>query len=499
VAEKGETFSERLRSGYDPLYVETVHAKKFHEHSKYTFDYLLDTHQAWITMLAEERIVPRASAAAVCQALNRLRGLGPEALLPYIPEHQDVYFHMEKWLVKQVGSEHSGYLALGRTRPEPLTRMVLREKLIGAIEASLTLRQKLLDTSEVNIHTVMTGYTHSQPAQATTFGHYLMAVHDPIAEDTRHLEDAYWNVNRNTLGCGAMVGTSFPINRQRIADLLGFDGLIENAHACVASNDFLVVCGTAVVDTMVTISRSAQDINEWCSHEVGMTLSAPQFSDFSSMMPQKYNPAIFERLRFYSSMTVAQAQALPIGLIKSHYADATDISHSMGPAISVLEEATKWMRLYGEVVRTVTLNKERMLHMAQRNFCTISKLTDDVYRRTGLPYRTVHGIVANVVNQALEAGLDATGITAEMVNNAGVKYAGKPVGMTQEEVRHSLDPIAFVESHNVVGGPAPKEVSRMIAAGRQSLAAARERLAQRRARLEEGKRRLEQAVADISR
>mgnify|MGYP005844043595 CR=1 FL=1 len=499
MTEQGETFSERLRTGYDPLYVETVHAKKFEEHSKYTFHPLIKTHMAWITMLAEQGIVPRASAKKVCQALKELGEKGPEALLPYIPEHQDVYFHMEKYLVRQIGQEHVGYLALGRTRPEPLTRMALRENLLRALEASLTLRQKLLDTAERNVQTVMTGYTHSQPAQATTFGHYLMAVHDPIAEDTRHLEDAYWNINRCTMGCGAMVGTSFSIDRQRVADLLGFDGLIENTHACVASNDYLVICGTAVTDTMVTISRCAQDINEWCSYEVGMTLSAPQFSDFSSMMPQKYNPAVFERLRFFPSLTIAHAQALPIGLIKSHYADAVDISHSMDPALTVLEEATKWMLLFGEVVSTATLNKERMLQMAQRNFCTISMLTDEIYRRTALPYRTVHGIVSNVVNQALAAGVDALGITAEMVDKAAQKYVGKPIEMSQSDVARCLDPVAFMESHAVVGGPAPKEVRRMIAARREELAAARERLAARRARLEKGNRLLEEAVAAIGR
>lgn len=496
MTEQG-TFSERLRVGYDPLYVETVHAKKFEDHIKYFFYPLLKVHKAWITMLAERDIVPRKSAAEVCKAIIDLERIGPEVLRPYIPEHQDVYFHTEKYLTRQIGQEHVGNLALGRTRPEPIARMVFREKLLSTIEASLTLREQLLEVAEANAETVMTGYTHSQPAQATTFGHYLMAVHDPIAEDTRLLEDAYWNVNRCTMGCGAMAGTSFPISRERVAELLGFDGIIENTHACVSSNDFVIVCGTAVVDTMVTISRVAQDLNEWCSWESGMMGSAPQFSDYSSLMPQKYNPAVFERLRFFPSQVISAAHALPIGLLKSHYADAVDISHSWTPTVNLLEDAGKFMRLFGAVVSTVILDKERMLKLARENFCTITELADEVYRHTGLPYRTAHGIASNVVNQALEAGLGPSGITVEMVDRAGQKYAGKPVGMSQEEIDRALDPVAFVESHSVVGGPAPKEVRRMIAARRKDLADTRERLAARRTRLEEGMRKLDEGVAAI--
>ena len=489
--------SERVQETIDPLYSATMYAKQFDVHLPLFFQPLIRTHLAWICMLAEQSIVPRDHAVVVCKALRELAEKDPDVLRPFVPDHQEVHMHMEKYLVKRIGQEYAGHLILGRTRPEPLARLAIREKLLNTMEANLALRQQLLDTAERNVESVMIGYTHSQPAQATTFGHYLMGVHDPTAEDLQDLEDAYDNVNRCTLGSGALAGTSFPIDRQRVAALLGFDGIIENTLACVGSNDFQVAAANAVVDTMVTISRVSQDLNEWCTFEAQMMLTAQPFSGISSMMPQKYNTSIFEKLRFHTHQAVLTAQSVATLQMKCHYTDASDVLYAMYPVFEVLDQASDLMRLFGSVVETMKLNKERMLQLAARSFCTSTELSSEIFRRTGMPYRTAHGIVANVVNQALAKGVDATGVTVEMVDSAAVKYTGKPLGMTQEEIMACLDPVAFVRSHAVVGGPAPREVLRAIGVRRRELAEARQRLARRREKLEEAQRHLDEAVANV--
>jgi len=448
------TISERVPVGYDPLYVETHYAKQFEEHLSYFFHPLLATHMAWAAMLAERDIIPRQSAAEICQALQDLQKEKPDVLRPYVSAHSDVYVHVEKYLVERLGEDHVGHLAMARTRPEPIGRMAMRERLMKVIDASLTLRQNILDTAERHVDAVMPGYTHSQPAQPTTFGHYLMGTYDPLEEDTKSMEDAYDNVNRCTLGCGALAGTAFPIDRYRVAELLGFRDIFENTYACVSSNDYHVVSANSVVDTLVTLSRMAQDFNEWCSYEVRMVLTAPQFSDVSSMMPQKYNPGVLEITRFHSGYGVSLAQNVANILMKSHYADVRECDQAWQPTFTALDNAADVMRLFGAAIDTIIVHKERMLELAGSGFQTVSELADEIYRQTGLPYRTAHGVVARVVNKAMDRGLEAGDITSEMVDEAAEEVIGRPLRMSQEDIARCVDPVAFVESHDVVGGPA---------------------------------------------
>lgn len=491
------TISERVPVGYDPLYIETHHKRAFKAQQKSSFYPLIKVHLAWIIMLAEQEILPADSAAKLCKVLLELQTKTPDILLPFVPEWSDVYVHMEKYLVEQLGEEHVGHLALARTRPEPIARMNLRDKLLRVIDASLALRQNLLDTAERNVDAVMPGYTHSQPAQPTTFGHYLMGVYDPVEEDSKYVEDAYDNVNRCTLGCGALAGTAFPIDRQRVADLLGFDGVYVNTFACVGSNDLFVASANAVVDTMVTLSRVAQDLNEWCAYELRMMLTAPQFSDVSSMMPQKYNPSVLELTRFHTAHTLGLTQDVANILMKSHYGDVREVDQVWYPTFEALDNAADTMRLFGAALDTMTIYKDRMLELAQTDFATVSELADEIYRRTGLPYRSSHGIVVEVVNQALEQGLQAMDITSEMLDRAAEKVIGKPLNMSQEDIFRCLDPVAFVESHNVLGGPAPRQMLPEIERGRKRLAEARQRQVDRQARLEAREKLLDEAVQGI--
>ncbi|UCF97443.1 MAG: argininosuccinate lyase [Spirochaetaceae bacterium] len=494
---KHETISPRVQVGFDPLWVETHYGPQFEEHLTFFFHPLLKTHLAWITMLAEQKIVPRDSAAAVCGAIRELQGKNPEILRPFVPEYGDVYVHVEKHLEERIGKEHVGHLALARTRPEPVARMALRDKLLNLLDAVLGMREKLLDTAEEHAETVMTGYTHAQPAQATTYGHYLLGAYDPIEEDCRFFKDAYANVNRCTLGCGALAGTGFPVDRYRVAELLGFDGIVENTYACVSSNDFMLVSANAVIDMAVTLSRVMADFVEWASFDVGMMLTAPQFSSYSSLMPQKLNTTVLEGGRLKCSYCLALAQNVANLIVKGHYGDVKEIDMVWMPTFKSLDYTTDTIRLLGEVIRTMQINRERMLELARSNFCTVSELSDEIYRQRGLSYRTAHAIAAHVVNQVVKEGLLATDITTRMVDEAAVKVTGKPLNIPEQAVKESLDPVTFVERRNLVGGPAPKEVRRMIKVRRERLKQDRAGQSERKQNLEKADLLLRQSVAAI--
>src|SRR3989440_6517720 len=231
---------DRMRAAADPVFAQRILEPIFEFGCRHHFAPLLDAHRAWLVMLAERGIVPGDRVAApILRALDELQDAGPDAVRPFDPAVEFYYLHMERALVARVpgGEGIVGNLNLGRTRPEPLNRMVMRDSLLRVLEDVLRTRATLIDRAAAEAETVMPGYTHLLHAQPTTLGHYLLAIHDHLVRDTRRLLSAYETVDQCTLGCGAMSGTSLPIDRERVRDLLGFARLCENTIDSVSASD----------------------------------------------------------------------------------------------------------------------------------------------------------------------------------------------------------------------------------------------------------------------
>jgi len=489
--QKFATTSERINVPHDPLYVDYFDRPRFWEEMGYQFYTLIDTHRAWLVMLVEQGIVPQDDAVKVLIALKQLKTAGREAV-SYVPGYHDVYTHVEQWLRERAGAEATAHLSLARTRPEPLFRMYFRGYILDAIDQLIHFRHTLLDVAERHRDAVMPGYTHQQHAQPTTFGAYLLSIHDPLERSTRWLEMAYATTNESTMGCGALAGTAFPIDRQRVADLLGFDGIMESTFASVSTGDHLVQATSAASDAMITVSRLCMDLEVWTNTESRFLDLAPEFADVSSLMPQKKNPAVFEVVRGKASRALGQTVGVYISLTKAFYADVLDLKLSYSPTLSVVEQMAATMKFLAGVIRTLGVDRERMLEAAAEGFSTVSELADEIFRQTGLPHRLAHTVVAHCVTRALEAGMVATDVTAEFVEEVAQETLGHSLGLSEEQVRRALDPVAFVESHDVTGGPAPKEVLRMIGERRERLDEERERQVGRRGRLEAAAAKLDQ-------
>jgi len=490
------TTSERIKVPHDPLYVDYWDRECFSEEMRYRFPTLIDTHRAWLVMLVEQDIVPREDAVKVLVALKELKAIGPEAFV-FRPGRHDVYTHVEQWLRERAGKEATAHLSLARTRPEPLFRMYFRGRILDCMDELMGFRSTLLDVAERHRHAVMPGYTHQQHAQPTTFGSYLLAIQDPLARATKWMEMAYATTNESTMGCGALAGTAFPIDRYRVAELLGFDDIMESAHASVSTGDHLVQTTSAASDAMITISRLCMDLEVWSNTESRFVDLAPEFADVSSMMPQKKNPAVFEVARGKASRPLGETVGVFIGLTKAFYADVLDLKLNYSPALRVVDETAATMKFLAGIVRTLGVDEERMLEAARKGFSTASGLADEIFRQTGLPHRMAHSVVANVVTRALDAGMVATDVTLEFVEEVAQETLGHSLELSEEQVRNALDPVAFVESHDLPGGPAPKEVTRMVAVRQGRLAEERERQKGRRARLETAAKKLDQATEEM--
>jgi argininosuccinate lyase len=489
------TVSERVKALHDPAYIRYWDSERFQEDLKY-FDHLIDTHQAWLVMLVEQDIVPKKDAIPVLVALKELKAAGPNALT-YRPGYDDVYTHMEQWLRERAGNEPVGHLSLARTRPEPLSRMYFRICILDCIEELVNFRATLLDAAELHHRVVMPGYTHQQHAQPTTFGAYLLSIHDPLERSTHWLDMSYRTTNECTMGCGALAGTAFPIDRYRVAELLGFDDIMESTNACVSTGDNLVQATSAASDVMITVSRMCMDLEVWTNTESRFLDLAPEFASVSSLMPQKKNPGVFEVARGKVSRVLGEAHGVQIGLTKAFYADVLDLRLANAPSYRVLQETAATMKFMAAVIRTLRVDADRMQEAAAKGFSTASELADEIFRHTGLPHRLAHSVVAHTVTRAIEAGMVATDVTAEFVEKVAHDVMGHPLGLSEEQVRTSLDPVAFVESHGVPGGPAPRESLRMIKERRKRLKEERTRQAERRAKLETAVKKLDQVSEEM--
>ncbi|UCF97451.1 MAG: argininosuccinate lyase [Spirochaetaceae bacterium] len=490
------TTSERVKVPHDPLYVEYIDRERYIEELEYQFYTLIDTHRAWLVMLVDKGIVPTKDAAAVLRGLKELKSKGPEAI-EYKPGYNDVYTHIEQWLIDKVGREPVAHLSLARTRPEPLMRMYFRERILDCLEEMYNFRTAVLDSAEKNKDTVMPGYTHQQHGQPTTFGAYLLAIHDPLARASAWLEMAYATTNESTMGCGALAGTAFPIDRYQVAELLGFDSIMESTIASVSTGDHLVQSTSAANDAMITLSRMCLDMEQWSNTEAKFMEPAPEFSDVSSMMPQKKNPCVFEFARGKISRVLGDTVGIYAGLLKSFYADVIDLEMTYGPSLRVLDQTRATMKFMTGVINTMIIHSKRMLETTAEGFSTVSELADEIFRSTGLPHRLAHSIVANTVTRALHDGMVATDITAEYVEKIAGEVIGRKLGLSDAQVKKALDPVEFVKSHDVPGGPAPAETLRIVKERRKKLAEERSRLAGRRKKVTEAEKALDQAAENL--
>jgi argininosuccinate lyase len=235
------------------------------------------------------------------------------------------------------------------------------------------------------------------------------------------------------------------------------------------------------------------DMEQWSNTEAKFMETAPEFSDVSSMMPQKKNPCVFEFARGKISRILGDTVGIYAGLLKSFYADVIDLEMTYGPSMRVLDQAEATFKFMTGVIKTMVIHKQRMLAATAEGFSTVSELADEIYRSTGLPHRLAHSIVANTVTKALDDGMVATDITAEYVEKIAEEVIGRKVGLTDAQVKKALDPTEFVNSHDVAGGPAPKETSRIVKDRRKKLERERSRLDERRKKFVDAGKKLDAA------
>lgn len=491
---------DRMRVQANPVFARHILEPIFETNARLYFKPLIAAHRAWLVMLAERRIVSIEHAKAILAGLEALEKVGPEVARPFDAGLDYYYLHIERALVECVpgGESVVGNLNLGRTRPEPLARMVVREALGKTIGMVHDIRRELLAKAQAQAAVVMPGYTHLQHAQPTTFGHYLLAIQDHLARDADRLLAAYDTVDQCTLGCGAMSGTSLDIDRGRVMTLLGFAKLCENTIDSVSATDHVMQSSAAVASTMNVIARFCQDLYIWSSQEYAMVDVTDSFSSPSSLMPQKKNALVLEYVRSRAARILGTLTACHAVTHNVGYMDTEEVEIEaylpLYDAFAVVDEALPTM---AALVSAMQVNEELMRARAAWGFSSVTALAEAIQTKFRLSYRTAHRVVARAVLMAVEAGGDATSIDTALLDMAAREMIDQSIVMPAEDIARCLDPRRFVDEHKVQGGTAPAEVRRMATARRDALVASEAALEERIERVKRADRMLREAVATV--
>ena len=457
-----------------------------------TFPYEARLHRAHVIMLSEQGIITREEAGQILKGLEEVdrASQADASLRTYLP--------YEAALIREIGPV-AGKMHTGRSRNDlanAVNRMFYRDQVNRIVEALIALRRTVVKKAEENTDTVMVVYTHRKEAQPITLAHYLMGISESLGKSIQRYEELYVRMNQTPLGSAAAAGTSWPLNRERTADLLGFDGLVVNTVEGTAGWDHIAELASDNAIYLSGLGRLASEIQLWTTDEYRSAELDGAFAGTSSIMPQKKNPDSLERTRQIAANSVGALTSVLTSL------NAIEYQHSVARvpleprSIDALLAATHAMT---GVVRTLHPNKPQMLKYAAENYSTMTDLADLLVKQGNIDFREAHEIIASVVVKALDAGLRADQINASMIEEATKANLGHSLGITPQQVSDSLDPVKSVERRNGVGGPGKMAVAQMIASTKVEINGASQRLAERQAKLGQSSKRLDEQVARLLR
>ncbi|MDB5377106.1 MAG: argininosuccinate lyase [Rubritepida sp.] len=456
--------SRRLSETIAPEVLKHIYRPRLAGEMLITFPWYDALNAAHCVMLAKQGILTPEQAKAIAGGLLRIAEEGAGAITPD-PALEDAYFNIEARLVELIGPDAGGRLHIARSRNDlsaALDRLRAREAVLDLLEASAKVRHTFIERGAEFADVVMPGYTHLQPAQPITFGFYLTGLASALERDAERLLDLWKRLNLSPMGAAALATTTFPIDRAMVAALLGFDGVLEHGLDCVASRDFSVELIAGAAQMSLTLSRFAEDMHVFVTHEFSSVEFPDSVCGTSSIMPQKKNPVVLEHLKAKAAHVVAGFSSAGAIIRGSHFTNTLD-AHREGQALiwPGLAEAQRALALAGIAAATVQPKRELLLERARANFSTATDLADALVRFANMDFRTAHHVAGAVVRKLMDAGLQAHEADLAFVELASLEVARRPSGLSAAQVAEALDPVRSVAARTIPGGTAPGEVRRM--------------------------------------
>jgi argininosuccinate lyase len=482
---------------FSPEYIACVLNANFEDAKALFLAPLMRIHYAHLVMLTECGIIPREQARAVRGALDGL-SMTDIRTAAYDGSCEDLFFFVERLIVRACGEEAAGRLHTARSRNDidmTMYRMQQREMLLTLLDRSVRLRQVLIDQADAHRETVFAAHTHTQPAQPTTIAHYLHAAVEQLERDGVRLRAAYASTNRNPLGACAITGTGFPIDRSRTSDLLGFDGTTGNTYGSIATVDYLLQGVSAAAVLLAGLGRVVQDLLLWCTREFGYLRLADEFVQCSSIMPQKRNPVALEHARAISSKAVGQACAIVLTVHNTPFGDIVDTEDDLQPlVVTMFDDADRAVRLVAAAMATATFDRSRLAERAGEGWITVTELADTLVRDHGVPFKSSHTIATRLVAEASRRPSEPR---SRLLHDVSLSVIGRAIDYGESTLDELLSARHFVSVRKTAGGPAPSEIARAIAASRRLLESDGNWIAETRAKLQRADEGLTEAARGL--
>jgi argininosuccinate lyase len=402
-------------------------------------------------MLAHVGVISKQDLTDIERGMSVIRQEILQGQFQWSLDLEDVHLNIEKRLVELIG-DAGKRLHTGRSRNDQVAtdiRLWLRQQ-IDLIEIQLTdLRLTLAEQALAQADTIMPGFTHLQVAQPVTFGHHLMAYAEMFSRDAERLADCRKRVNRLPLGAAALAGTSYPIDRERVARTLGFDGVCPNSLDAVSDRDFAIEFCAASAIVMVHISRLSEELVLWMSPKIGFITIADRFCTGSSIMPQKKNPDVPELARGKTGRVNGHLMALLTLMKGQPLAYNKDNQEDKEGLFDTADTVRDTLTIFADMMKGLTVHADTMRAAARQGYATATDLADYLVKK-GLPFRDAHEVVAHAVLSCEKRGCDLADLTLEELKAFDSRI--------EADIHEVLTLEGSVNARDHIGGTAPARV-----------------------------------------
>ncbi|MBI1889609.1 MAG: argininosuccinate lyase [Burkholderiales bacterium] len=459
LSKKSEAWSARFSEPVSDL-VKRYTASVFFDKRLAQFD--IQGSLAHAEMLATRGIISAQDLADIKRGMAQIQSEIADGKFEWLLDLEDVHLNIEKRLTELVG-DAGKRLHTGRSRNDQVAtdiRLYMRAAIDDIQGLLREFRLALLDLAEKNADTILPGFTHMQVAQPVTFGHHMLAYVEMFGRDAERMADCRKRVNRLPLGAAALAGTTFPIDREQVAKLLGFDDVCHNSLDAVSDRDFAIEFCAASALVMTHISRMSEELIIWMSPRVGFIDIADRFCTGSSIMPQKKNPDVPELARGKTGRVNGHLIGLLTLMKGQPLAYNKDNQEDKEPLFDTVDTVIDTLRIFADMAHGITVKPEAMRAAALQGYATATDLADYLVKK-GLPFRDAHEAVARAVRACDDRKCDLSELNLDELRAFST--------LIDQDVYAVLTLEGSVAARNHVGGTAPAQVRAAIARVRSRL------------------------------
>ena len=459
--------ADRLHSSPAPDLVMTAFAAEL-EQQDALFEGIGLADIAHTIMLIEVGVIPADEGATLLSFLLKLQPR-PRDFVPD-PALGDMYTNREAWLSARTAA--TGWLGAGRARREATTTgylVVTRWRLLEMIGALIEAGRAIVDCAERHRDWLMPDYTYLQAGQPTTFAHFLLGFGCALMRDLDRARALFGRINLSPAGCGSSNGSTLPQDRERLAALLGFDGLIRHARDAMWEADLPIEALGVATAALVNLDRLAEDLMIFSTAEFGFVELADAHARTSKIMPQKKNPFALGYIRAVANKLIGVQTAMavcgrtPTGQMDNRLQPNGDVPGALGVAAGAA-------KLMGESIVGLTFDHARARHALDSSFAYATDLAELIMTRAGVDFRIAHRLVARLVRTMMERGERGAGLTLVDLDAVADATIGHPLGLSQQELNEALDPVAAISHRTGIGGAADEALRALVAECRNDVA-----------------------------